>query len=40
MSMKVPEMYGSLVFNDKVMREKLPKNNYKQLKKTIDNNTH
>ena len=40
MSMKVPEMYGSLVFNDKVMREKLPKDIYKALKKTIDNNTH
>ena len=29
MSMTVPEMYGSLVFNDKVMREKLPKDIYK-----------
>ncbi len=38
--MTVPENYGSLVFNDKVMRNKLPKDVYKALKKTIDNNTH
>ena len=25
MEKKIPELYGSLVFNDKVMREKLPK---------------
>lgn len=31
----VPEMFGSLVFNDKVMRERLPKDTYKALKKTI-----
>ncbi|MBR5943647.1 MAG: glutamine synthetase III, partial [Lachnospiraceae bacterium] len=37
---KIPELYGSLVFNDKVMRDKLPKDVYKALKKTIDNNTH
>ncbi len=37
---KIPELYGSLVFNDKVMREKLPKDVYKALRKTIDNNTH
>ena len=36
----VPEMYGSLVFNDKVMRDKLPKDIYKALRKTIDKNTH
>ena len=36
----IPELYGSLVFNDKVMREKLPKDIYKALKKTIENNTH
>lgn len=40
MSMTVPEMYGMLVFNDKVMREKLPKDIYKALRKTIDMNTH
>ena len=38
--MGVPELYGSLVFNDKIMREKLPKDIYKALKKTIDKNTH
>ena len=37
---RIPEMYGSLVFNDKVMREKLPKDIYKALRKTIENNTH
>lgn len=31
----VPELFGSLVFNDKVMRERLPKDTYKALKKTI-----
>ena len=36
----IPEMYGSLVFNDKVMRDKLPKDIYKALRKTIDKNTH
>ena len=40
MSMTVPEMYGSLVFNDKVMRDKLPKDVYKALRKTINTNTH
>ena len=38
--MAVPEMYGSLVFNDKIMRAKLPKDIYKALRKTIDNHTH
>lgn len=37
---KVPEIYGSMVFNDRVMRDKLPKDVYKALKKTIDKNTH
>ncbi len=37
---RVPEMYGSLVFNDKIMRDKLPKDVYKALRKTIDKNTH
>ncbi len=31
----VPELFGSLVFNDKVMKERLPKNIYKSLQKTI-----
>ncbi len=36
----VPEIYGSLVFNDRVMRTKLPKDVYKALRKTIEKNTH
>ena len=35
MAQNIPELYGSLVFNDKVMRSKLPKDMYKALKKTI-----
>ena len=38
--MRIPELYGSLVFNDKIMRDKLPKDVYKALRKTIDKNTH
>ena len=40
MKKNIPELYGSLVFNDKIMRDKLPKDVYKALKKTIENNTH
>ena len=40
MAQSIPEIYGSLVFNDKIMREKLPKDMYKALKKTIENGTH
>ena len=40
MAKGVPELYGSLVFNDRVMRDKLPKDIYKALRKTIENNTH
>lgn len=32
----VPEIFGSSVFNDATMRERLPKSTYKSLKKTID----
>ena len=32
----VPELFGSYVFNDEVMRNKLPKDVYKSLKRTID----
>jgi glutamine synthetase len=32
----VPEIFGSDVFNESVMREKLPKATYKALKKTMD----
>ncbi|MBR3635373.1 MAG: glutamine synthetase III [Lachnospiraceae bacterium] len=40
MEKSIPELFGSLVFSDKIMREKLPKDMYKALRKTIDNNTH
>ena len=33
---KVPEMFGSMVFNDSVMHDRLPKDIYRSLKKTID----
>ena len=32
----VPELFGTLVFNDKVMRQRLPKETYTALKKTVD----
>ena len=40
MSKDIPSLYGSLVFNDKVMRNKLPKDMYKALRKTIENGAH
>ena len=40
MAGNVPELYGSMVFNDKIMRDKLPKDIYKALKKTIEKGTH
>ena len=41
MAQNIPELYGSLVFNDKVMRSKLTKRHVtKQLKKTIESGTH
>ena len=40
MAKQIPQLYGSLVFNDKIMRTKLPKDMYKALKKTIQNGTH
>ncbi|MBR3042261.1 MAG: glutamine synthetase III [Eubacterium sp.] len=36
--LNVPELFGSLVFNDKVMRERLSDDVYDSLKKTIDEN--
>lgn len=36
MDFRVTEIYGSNVFNDATMRERLPKATYKSLKKTID----
>ena len=35
----IPELFGSLVFNDKVMKERLPKDTYKKLRKAIDSGT-
>ncbi len=40
MEKNIPELFGSLVFSDKIMRDKLPNDMYKALRKTIDNNTH
>lgn len=37
---KLPEMFGSNVFNDEVMKERLPKDIYKALKKTMEKGTH
>ena len=37
---KIPELYGKLVFNDKIMRDKLPNDVYKALRKTIKKGTH
>lgn len=38
--MNVPEIFGSDVFNDAVMKERLPKSTYKELKKAIANGEH
>ena len=35
----VPELFGSMVFNDDVMKERLPKDIYKSLQKTIKEGT-
>ncbi len=40
MTMKVPELFGSMVFNDEVMRERLPKDIYKALQKTVADGLH
>lgn len=36
MTSNIPEIFGSMVFNDSVMRDKLPKETYKSLHKTIE----
>ncbi len=36
----VPELFGSLVFNDSVMKERLPKETYKALKRTMQAGKH
>ena len=33
----IPELFGSMVFNDKAMKEYLPEEVYLALKKTIEN---
>ena len=40
MATNIPELFGSSVFNDKIMRAKLPRDIYKALRKTIENGTH
>ncbi|MFT3982315.1 MAG: glutamine synthetase III [Lachnospiraceae bacterium] len=35
MKSMIPEIFGSMVFNDAIMRDKLPKDIYKSLRKTI-----
>ena len=40
MTKDIPALFGSLVFNERVMRNKLPKDVYRALRKTIDNGTH
>ena len=33
---RIPELFGSMVFNERVMRERLPKDTYKALRKTME----
>ena len=37
---RIPDLFANMVFNDSVMREKLPKDIYKALKKTMSQGTH
>lgn len=39
MNTNIPELFGSMVFNDKVMRERLPKEAYVAVRKAIDDGT-
>jgi len=36
----IPNLFGSMVFNETVMKERLPKDIYKALKKTMEHGTH
>jgi glutamine synthetase len=36
----IPDLFGSMVFNDTVMKQRLPKDIYKALKKTMERGTH
>lgn len=40
MANNISNLFGSMVFGDAVMKERLPKETYKALKKTIANGTH
>ena len=40
MTKNVPELFGSMVFNNEVMKERLPKDIYKALQKTIADGLH
>ena len=33
----IPALFGSMVFNDEIMKERLPKETYRALQRTIDN---
>ncbi|MFI3177616.1 MAG: glutamine synthetase III [Eubacteriales bacterium] len=37
---EVPQIFGSMVFNDSVMKARLPKDTYKALKKTMEQGKH
>lgn len=39
MAEEISKIYGSMVFNDKVMHDRLPKPVYKSLHETIQNGT-
>ncbi|MDO5131987.1 MAG: glutamine synthetase III [Eubacteriales bacterium] len=39
-NVKIPEIYGSMVFSDRVMRDRLPKDIYEAVRKTSRNGTH
>ena len=36
----IPNLFGSMVFNDEVMRSRLPKDVYRALRKTMSQGTH
>ncbi|NCC86620.1 MAG: glutamine synthetase type III [Clostridia bacterium] len=38
--LNVPEIFGSMVFNDSVMKEKLPEETYESIKKSVKEGTH
>jgi len=38
-SANIPEIFGSMVFNDKVMKERLPQNVYQDVQNAIENGT-